>query len=622
MQEEMEGKDMVNNRANKYKDATKEISRNAVRFDLIELDLICNYILSDNANIRRSNINNVKKLMEYMDMSLYADNKEALKRIEFIIKGANIRLNQHIDKKDMIIRSINGGFGTAPSNVVTREITDLEVDWINQTVSECLRYLVIASKAEEGIAILTKFLSTDYKDRGNIVGEMEEFVKQFNNEFRRTKVETSDDQVFNLNTNQNGMLIDAYAGANNTYDRLQFGSIALNTITGGGVYNGRTYLLLGLPGEGKSSTLLDMALQIKKYNKNYICRDKTKKPCVVLFVMENSIRETIERMFSMVTRKDMREVPTIEEALEMFRKSLSITPDDPIDVIIKYRPNLSEDTSYLYTIYDDLADEGYEVICMIQDYIKRIRSVEGSFGGDLRMQMGAIMNEFKTFATLKNIPVITASQLNRTASSSIDEARVKNKNDLVRLIGRSNVGESNLIIENADWVGLLAPEEDDEEIRYLGLNRVKSRYYISGEQVVFAPYVLNTIKLVEDLEADMPSMKLSLKNKEFEDNMAYRNGSMNSKKIMECIEKGDPIKLVNGSFEISVGSQANKDKKEDESMVLEGDEQVVDFNTLIGEKVVRGVAGFYARNIVIRVQEMCKIINNSRKRELCKIVSR
>lgn len=613
---------MANNRANKYKDTTKEISRNAVRFDLIELDLICNYILSDNANIRRSNINNVKKLMEYMDMSLYADNKEALKRIEFIIKGANVRLNQHIDKKDMIIRSINGGFGTAPSNVVTREITDLEVDWINQTVSECLRYLVIASKAEEGIAILTKFLSTDYKDRGNIVGEMEEFVKQFNNEFRRTKVETSDDQVFNLNTNQNGMLIDAYAGANNTYDRLQFGSIALNTITGGGVYNGRTYLLLGLPGEGKSSTLLDMALQIKKYNKNYICRDKTKKPCVVLFVMENSIRETIERMFSMVTRKDMREVPTIEEALEMFRKSLSITPDDPIDVIIKYRPNLSEDTSYLYTIYDDLADEGYEVICMIQDYIKRIRSVEGSFGGDLRMQMGAIMNEFKTFATLKNIPVITASQLNRTASSSIDEARVKNKNDLVRLIGRSNVGESNLIIENADWVGLLAPEEDDEEIRYLGLNRVKSRYYISGEQVVFAPYVLNTIKLVEDLEADMPSMKLSLKNKEFEDNMAYRNGSMNSKKIMECIEKGDPIKLVNGSFEISVGSQANKDKKEDESMVLEGDEQVVDFNTLIGEKVVRGVAGFYARNIVIRVQEMCKIIDNSRKRELCKIVSR
>jgi len=618
----MEDKDMANNRANKYKDTTKEISRNAVRFDLIELDLICNYILSDNANIRRSNINNVKKLMEYMDMSLYADNKEALKRIEFIIKGANIRLNQHIDKKDMIIRSINGGFGTAPSNVVTREITDLEVDWINQTVSECLRYLVIASKAEEGIAILTKFLSTDYRDRGNIVGEMEEFVKQFNNEFRRTKVETSDDQVFNLNTNQNGMLIDAYAGANNTYDRLQFGSIALNTITGGGVYNGRTYLLLGLPGEGKSSTLLDMALQIKKYNKNYICRDKTKKPCVVLFVMENSIRETIERMFSMVTRKDMREVPTIEEALEMFRKSLSITPDDPIDVIIKYRPNLSEDTSYLYTIYDDLADEGYEVICMIQDYIKRIRSVEGSFGGDLRMQMGAIMNEFKTFATLKNIPVITASQLNRTASSSIDEARVKNKNDLVRLIGRSNVGESNLIIENADWVGLLAPEEDDEEIRYLGLNRVKSRYYISGEQVVFAPYVLNTIKLVEDMDAEMPSMKLSLRDKEFEDNMAYRSGSMNSKKIMECIEKGDPIKLVNGSFEISVGSQANKDKKEDESMVLEGDEQVVDFNTLIGEKVVRGVAGFYARNIVIRVQEMCKIIDNSRKRELCKIVSR
>ena len=33
--------------------------------------------------------------------------------------------------------------------------------------------------------------------------------------------------------------------------------------------------------------------------------------------------------------------------------------------------------------------------------------------------------------TLKNIPIITASQLNRDATSKIDEARVKNKADLM-----------------------------------------------------------------------------------------------------------------------------------------------------------------------------------------------
>ena len=613
---------MANNRANKYKDTTKEISKNAIRFDLTELDLMCAYILSDNANIHRSNIQNIKKLMGYIDAGLYVNNAEGLKRIEFITKGAEVRLNQRITNREMIIRSIYGGFGTVPSGISSQEITDLEVQWINQTVSECLKYLITASKIEEGISLFTKFLGTDYKDRGDIVKEVESFVVDLNNHFRKAKVETADDQTFSLTGDSfRNTLSEAYREATMTTNRLQFGSLALNELTGGGVYNGRTYLILGLPGEGKSSTLLDMALQIKKYNANYICKDKTKKPCVVLFVMENSIRESVERMYNMLTRKQLSEAESIDTAIALLQREINVTSDSPIDVIIKYRPNLSEDTSYLYTIYDDLADEGYEVICMIQDYIKRIRSVEGSFGGDLRMQMGAIMNEFKTFATLKDIPVITASQLNRTASSSIDEARVKNKNDLVRLIGRSNVGESNLIIENADWVGLLAPEEDDN-IRYLGLSRVKSRYYIDGELVVFAPYIDKTIKLVEDMDAEMPSMKLSLRDKEFEDNMAYRSGSMNSKKIMECIEKGDPIKLVNGSFEISVGSQANKDKKEDESMVLEGDEQVVDFNTLIGEKVVRGVAGFYARNIVIRVQEMCKIIDNSRKRELCKIVSR
>ena len=611
---------MANSRANKYKDTKKEIGKNAVKFDLVELDLMCNYILSDNANIRRSNINNIRKLMEYMDTGLYANNEEALKRIDFIIKGADIRLKQHITNKDMIIRGINGGFGTAPSNMIVKEITDIEVDWINQTVSECLKYLITATKVESGMAIFTKFMATDYKDRGDIVKEMENFIVDMNNHFRKARVETADDQTFSfIGDKFRNAITDAYKEATSVSNQLQVGSLALMELIGGAFQSSRVYTFLGLPGEGKSSTLLDIALQIKKYNPNYVCKDKTKRPCVVLFVMENGIRESIERMFNMLTRKQLSKMESIEEAIELMQNAINMSSDSPIDVIIKFRPNLSEDTSYLYTICDDLADEGYEVICMLQDYIKRIRSVEGSFGGDLRLQLGAVINEFKTFATLKNIPVITASQLNRSASSSIDDARIKNKNDLVRLIGRSNVGESNLIIENSDWVGLLAPEEDDDGIRYLGLNRVKSRYYIEGEQIIFAPYIDKTIKLVEDIDAPIPSIKYSLKDKEFEENMAYRNGGISKKKILECIENGEPIKLVNGTFEIKVEGQ--EDKKE-EPLVLEEGEQLLDFDALINEKVMRGVAAYYAKNIIVPVQIMCNIVDNSRKRELCKIVSR
>jgi len=308
-------------------------------------------------------------------------------------------------------------------------------------------------------------------------------------------------------------ITDTYNQLASPSNKLQFGTQALNMLTGGGVEASRVYTILGLPGEGKSSTLLDMAIQLKRYNRNYVCKDPTKKPCVVLLVMENGVKESVERLFSMCVGSGMLEY-SLEDAIEVLKNqgNLRLSSDDPIDIIIKFKPNLSVDTSYLYTMVEDLEDEGYETICVLQDYMKRIRPVEGMFGGDLRLQLGAVVNEFKTFATIKNIPVITASQLNRTATSSIDEARIKNKADLVRLIGRANVGESNLILENSDWICLIAPEYDKEGNKYLGIQRVKSRYYINNDlYTCYLPYVGKTIKFVEDLYAPMPVHKITMR---------------------------------------------------------------------------------------------------------------
>ena len=257
-----------------------------------------------------------------------------------------------------------------------------------------------------------------------------------------------------------------------------------------------------------------MAIQIKKYNPEYKCKDPTKKPCVLLLNMENDVAETVERMFSMMTQRRLEDFQSEDEALAMFNsKGLAIKDDNPIDLVIKYRPGLTEDTSYIYKLIDDLADEGYEVICVLVDYLKRIKSVQGSFGGDLRMELGAIVNELKILATLKQIPVVTASQLNRAATANIDNARTKNKQDLVRLLGRANVAESNLILENSDWIALIAPEIAPDGSRYLGIQRVKQRYYIpDGFNCVYMPYLGKTIKLVEDTMLPSPLHKSTMSN--------------------------------------------------------------------------------------------------------------
>ena len=239
--------------------------------------------------------------------------------------------------------------------------------------------------------------------------------------------------------------------------------------------------------------------QLKRYNNDYKTKDPTKTPCIVMLTMENTIVESIERLFGMACIKNnsMTEY-SLEEVMRMLRDEgeLRLDMGSPIDLVIKYKPTNSVDTTYLYTLVDDLEDQGMECIALFQDYIGRIRSTERY--SDTRLEYGCVTDEFKTFAENKDIPVITASQLNRDASKHIDEGRKSNKSDLVRFIGRSNISESMLILNNIDAGFMIAPEVTHEGEKYLGVQRIKIRYKASEREYVYLPYIKNTLRLVED----------------------------------------------------------------------------------------------------------------------------
>lgn len=519
-----------------------------VKLDITELDLMCAYIVSENTNIRRGNIINMRNLFLIIDMNNYKGDQERLSRINFIMKGIDARLNHNLNNKNMILSQIAGGLGGNRFDGFP-ELTNNEVDWVNKTVSETLKYAIIYNDIDKAIALFTEFKATDYINRGSVVKRIEELINVLQTKFRRSRADTAEDITFSLDGDAYiEAMTDTYTQLSSPSNKLQVGVQALNMLTGGGFEAGRVYTILGLPGEGKSSTLLDLAIQLKRHNKQYKCSDPTKRPCVVLLVMENSVKESVERLFSMCVGSGMLNY-TLNDAIDILKNqgNLRLSSDDPVDIVIKFKPNLSVDTSYLYTLTEDLEDDGYEVICVLQDYMKRIRSVEGAFNGDMRLQLGAVVNEFKTFATLKNIPVITASQLNRTATNSVDEARVKNKVDLVRLLGRGNVGESNLILENSDWICLIAPEYDIDKTRYLGIQRVKSRYYIPGDlHTCYSPYVNNTIKLVEDIYSPVPVHKTTMRDPVELNGIASGNGTVG--KIVEFNDVKLPSDDVGNMF--------------------------------------------------------------------------
>lgn len=157
---------------------------------------------------------------------------------------------------------------------------------------------------------------------------------------------------------------------------------------------------------------------------------------------------------------------------------------------------------------------------------------------DIRVQYGSIVNEFKVFSILKDIPVITASQLNREATKHIDEGRKTNKADLLRLFGRSNIGESQLILENLDGAYFIVPEYDQEGCKYLGVQKVKSRFY-SMIEWFYQPYTdYSPIKFVEDVNMAAPAYKLTLRPEN------YMQGAVQNVVPINTIKEYNSIQFI------------------------------------------------------------------------------
>ena len=134
------------------------------------------------------------------------------------------------------------------------------------------------------------------------------------------------------------MVTDTFNKIKSPSRKLFCGMQGVNQLTGG-FESGRVYMLFGTSGVGKSLTLLNIAYQIKQYNRQYKPKDPTKIPCVVILTMENTMTETITRLFDMTVEgsRGMGNY-TVDEAVKLmkYQGGLYLNDSSPINLIIKY----------------------------------------------------------------------------------------------------------------------------------------------------------------------------------------------------------------------------------------------------------------------------------------------
>ena len=376
-------------------------------------------------------------------------------------------------------------------------------------MNERLQYLYIYQYKDKIINTLNKFSKGGWTSYYETVNEVKEVIQQL-----LTNINNAGSQNVGVLRRLN-LCAENYADVVDTIVRkakmpsavLQTGIRQLNAILSPGFQAGRLYLILGLTGRFKSGTLLNIADQLCKYNPQIRPVEDGQRKTVLFISNENTIEETYARLIDMYSGLDDDIVRMeADQAIKLLQENgrYRFTDNEGITIEFRYYRNMEINTGDIYTIINELSDEGYRVIALILDYIARIGSVNPA--QEERFRLANVAKELKNIATYFSIPVITAQQVNREGNGIIDAAMRDEKADLAKFLGTTAVSECYGLIYESDWVALVNLEKrrsDDQW--FLTFNRLKIRGKQDPTAVTYFnhPFVdAKRIRLDTDVDKD------------------------------------------------------------------------------------------------------------------------
>ena len=480
-----------------------------IKFDIAMLNAMIGYIYKPTNQIPKKALLSLNRLFNKIDINVYNVNSKMLTRVKFIKRSLDGYINKGIANRDLLVnyaKSVNDDEDMQEILDNIERYTRLnyeEIKFISKCIEDRLKYINIYSYKERIYNTVEKLDRGDYDTLEEINEEMVAICQDVVRKHRELKLlEETDEFSLDQDEFEDKVTKVIRRLKEETYI-LRTGIQYQNEMLGGGYIGGRLYTYMALPANFKSGILLKAARDIKKYNKGLQTRSG-RQPTILLITCENNVDETLERLFAMTSSNNEMTSYSAAEAIRLLKEvgEMTITDDNNINIIIRYFSNFAISTGDLFTMVDDLADEGKEVIALIVDYLKRIRPEE--WAADEMTQLKNVSNELKNLAQEYKIPVITAMQLNREAARAIDQAAQSGKTDLIKQAGRSNVGGSWTIIENSDFACIINLEEKkDTNQLYLSFNRVKIRYSKNKRTVFSHPFNLeNTMMLLDDVTLD------------------------------------------------------------------------------------------------------------------------
>lgn len=452
------------------------IDKISLKINIAQLNKIISSLLSNNTIVTQKFIWNANKLFSKFVSNLNDYEKEL--RVFVIVEISKFRLrNPEIRDIDNILTymTFDGKYQNDVYNAINQILADpplIESEFyeIESFVSDNLIYAFIGNKIDVVNKFIIDYKGDNYDNLNEFVSQLEDVVDDLQLKIKRSKAGGRDAK--NDITSDKFSLMNAVSDLiekkKNPRNKIKTGIKTLNTMLNGGFEAGRVYLAASVAKGGKSLFLLTIgALGAIKYNKHIKAKNPNMKPVVLYLTQENSISETIERVWSYMegSECDLSVLNPEEVSTEIDKEFFKSEDPQALGLEIKYRSDHSINTMDLNGIIDELAIQGKEVVFLVQDYCKRIKSTRPE--KELRMELGAIADEFCVIAKERDIPILTATQLNRDAFKifqEMGETAIQKQMDINKRLGSHNIGESIDLIQNVDYAFIVARSEQTKQL--------------------------------------------------------------------------------------------------------------------------------------------------------------
>ena len=476
-------------------------------------------LASDNTILRRQLIN-IKRFLDVVDREYYSSDNhidamlitcdsllDTKMKLGTSLKLDDIIFNINLLLPDADYEEVKNDLIIPQIQVAKTDSIETELSYVSASLDQNLKFSYILDVKEDLIDLSSELTTCSYKDFPDVLKAFRTLLTDMTAYFRST--DTSDTLNKIMHTSDPAFydyLYDTYEAIRNPSSSLQTGWVALNSALGprGGFINKNLYIYHANTNSFKSALLLHIARMIKQYNAPKLMEEfklTGKIPTILFIEAENDLDEDNERLYKMVAKKDIGSNTGRAELTDSWKHTFDMDKENnPIDIAMLHVDARSLSVDDIDTNIDMLEEEGYHVIACIVDYIGLIKPREEDMGKENRIQLKNIADDMLSLAKNRNIPVITAHQLNRSGGAILTNTKMQGGSNAVMQMSSEFVGESYGIEQAASWSMFIDVETHDGK-RYLTCKRGKARGDRSGSSKFGLEYFVLEIKnglIIED----------------------------------------------------------------------------------------------------------------------------